>query len=301
VAGERARGVAAAASEREPHEQLVGGVRIERGARREVGGELGARLFAELLRAHAALGYASGTEYGACGARPEDDRAALPARLGLAENRGVNARPPFAERRERGPAHALGDVRRQVADVREPLDLRGACTAIEIRRARPSRRHGDLRLATAARVVAAAAHLASGLHAHAAEQLEHHVAEIVERRRGAHVGAAGHGDARALRRAREHRQQRLQHQRHAARGADVEPMLAAAEASGGETELARSGLEPGAIGGAQARHGAHRGEVLRRKPRLRAPRAHVGDAHGLAGDRRERDRGAHELAAAFAV
>nr|WP_162911090.1 MFS transporter [Azohydromonas sediminis] len=291
------------AGEREEDEHLVGRVRVQRRARFEVAAQRQRRLPAEMFGGHAALRHLRRAEHGGPGRRAEHDRTAGPQgeqRIAGFDVRVERPRAPDHATRRGG--HAPRDVQRQAADVRVRVDRgHGPALVDDERCQRPGRRQRQAHLAAAARHVAAALDLQLSVHAHAREQRQQHQAQVIDRRRHRHVGAAAQHDLDGLAAGQRGRQHRLQHERDAAGGADVDDEAAAVQRAGPKREHRRAGMHAIAARVAQRSHRAHRRHVLRRQPRAATPRADVVHAHYGAGDCGQRDRGAHELAAALAV
>ena len=235
--------------------------------------------------------------------RPHHQGSALPDRfLALQDDsvarraRGVGAQPA-----DRARAHPVSDVRGQMRDVRDAGDAKQPPRCIGTQWPQLARRHARFDDAAAARKVAAAPHRQPDVGTHAGDERQQHFAKVVQRRRGAHVGAAR--DLHVKRRAGRdhHRQQRLQHQRDAARRAHVEREPAAAHRARLERDFVRAQCEAFDARAADLADRPHRRQVLRCEARLVALCAYGSNADRRSGERRERDSVAHELAAAGAI
>jgi hypothetical protein len=111
--------------------------------------------------------------------------------------------------------------------VRFAADAPGGRAAWQLERRRHARLDLEQHLAAAARVVAAPHERGAHAQPHAREQPEQYLAEVVPGRRLPHVGAPAHHHSGGRARCEQQRQQRLQHERDAARGTHVGAQLAA--------------------------------------------------------------------------
>ena len=214
-----------ALGEGEVDKQLVCGVQVNGGSRGQIRGELLPGRLAERLGPHAAFGGPSGTEDGAVGMRPGDDRAAWADRLIRAEHAACDVCGHVLQRGEpleRRGAHTRGDVLGQIRDVRKPRYAPQCAGCVERGRPERGRRYGNSHVSAAARIVAAFPELEPDLRTHPREELQQDFAKVIERRCQAHVGPADDlGVARLA--ARDHdRKQGLQEQRHTPGRAYVE-------------------------------------------------------------------------------
>jgi hypothetical protein len=156
-------------------------------------------------------------------------------------------------------------------------------------------------LAATARVKPIARERELDVRAHAREQRQKAARQEVERWRAVVVGPAEDAHAAFARGGEQDRQHGLEHQRAAARGADVERVIACRELAGTERKLARG--EPRAIDLriADPRGGIDSREVLAPQAGRIAIRANVDDAKRLLRADRERQRGAQDLTTALAL
>jgi hypothetical protein len=99
----------------------------------------------------------------------------------------------------------------------------------------------------------------------------------------------------------ERRQEGLEHQARASGRADCEAVLAGLHIAGNEGQLRGPDRELLALGAADLTRRLDRGDVLAHHPGARAVGADLLDPEGLAGDERQRERGAEHLPSTFAL
>jgi len=115
------------------------------------------------------------------------------------------------------------------------------------------------------------------------------------------VRAAFERNRRAALGGHQRRQDGLQDQRRAARRADPERVLAAADRTGAEDQLLRAEFRTLDLRRTDLHGRLDGGQMLAHQARLGPPGPHPIERHALARDRSQRQRRPHDLAATFAL
>lgn len=169
--------------------------------------------------------------------------------------------------------------------------------AAQVQRLQGARGYLQGQFTAAGRHEAMAQQLQFDLCAHALQQWQPAVREKFERRCQRVVRAAAEVDAARCVGLQQGGQQRLQHQAAATGSADGETVIAAANRPRYEAQALRAKFDAAGVGRADLSGGIHCGQMLAQQARPAALGADVVDAKRLAGEHRQAQRAAQNLAA----